>query len=188
MNNRLSPTLWRTARVIANRNRIAMFRALLLSSGKTVEEVASETGLSMATASLYLKALQARGLVQATRISRFVSYRAVPDPSAEITPKVFSLLCNAFKVWVLSDDDVFRAFTAYTHPRRIAIIRFLSATSQAVTTREIAAGTGMSTDAAWRHLGKLTRRGILAHENGGWRISGTPPNPLAESLRCLVAE
>ena len=57
----LSPTLWRTCRVLANPNRVRCLKAVLKCPGRSVEDVAAAVGLTEVKASLALRALQSRG-------------------------------------------------------------------------------------------------------------------------------
>ena len=76
----LNPTLWRTCRVLANEKRLLCLKAVLEQPGRSVGELAERVCISEALASELLRALQARGLIQANRQSRWVYYSPKPDP------------------------------------------------------------------------------------------------------------
>ena len=64
----LKPTLWRTARALANGDRLNLMRLVSTAKGaKGVSELAAEAGLPIPTASVYLRALNARGLISVVR-------------------------------------------------------------------------------------------------------------------------
>jgi DNA-binding transcriptional ArsR family regulator len=74
------PTVWRTCRMSGNPHRLRGLKAVLEEPSSAVGEIAEQTRLSVCHASEYLRALQARGLIQASRVSRWMRYVARPDP------------------------------------------------------------------------------------------------------------
>ena len=73
--NQLKPTLWRTARALANPDRLNLMYLVANAKGeKGVVELAGEAGLPVPTASTYLRALNARGLISVVRVASFVYY------------------------------------------------------------------------------------------------------------------
>ena len=64
------------------------------------------------------------------------------------------------------DASLFACFTAFTHPRRLQIIRHLARESQG-SPGELAAALSMSRRACERHLDKLWRRGMVRRTTRG---------------------
>ncbi len=76
-----APTLWRTCRALANRRRLRLMQYLMRHSDLTVSAIADEARMPLSVASQYLRALNARGLLQARRVGRSVIYRVEADPA-----------------------------------------------------------------------------------------------------------
>ena len=75
MKETLKPTLWRTARALANADRLRLFREVYKSQGAAdVTELAEAVELPIPIASTYLRALNARGLVSVVRTGSYVLY------------------------------------------------------------------------------------------------------------------
>ena len=121
----LHPTLWRSCRVLANSRRLACLKTVLAHPDLTVESVAERTGLPEDQASLCLRALQARGLLQARRQSRWVLYRPEPDPCVPVAAPLLGALRHALLDDRLTEHEIRRSLTAFTHPRRLTILRHL---------------------------------------------------------------
>jgi len=177
----LNPTLWRTCRALANRRRLTAFRALLRHPYRTVSDVASDTGLPESTASEYLRTLNARGLLDVRRTSRWVEYRVSPNHSIPFaTP-----LVSALKKQLLGGDEaietVFKDLTAFTHPRRVHIVRVLKETS-GLTAIRLVARTGISLPAMRRHLRKLVRRQIVQELDNSTYVLCRARSTLADAL------
>ena len=101
MSDRLIPTVWRTARVLANENRLRFLMAVFKARGtKSVSLLADEIGVAVSTASIYLRALNARGLVDVRRHSSFVFYGGGKDRSL---PEAQQLQLAFAKLFVRKD-------------------------------------------------------------------------------------
>ena len=164
----LQPTLWRTCRTLANRTRLQIFGLLLRQPGQSVTAVAEHLGLPLSLTSEYLRALEARGLLQARRISRRVEYR-LNSPTDEIPAKL--LLAALREVFQRENNPVeliFRQVTAFTHPRRIEIFRLLHKGPK--TLEELHAIAHMSVWSLVRHLRKLEARGFVNGEGGKYAV------------------
>jgi biotin operon repressor len=66
-------------------------------------------------------------------------------------------------------DTIFRQVTAFTHPRRIAIVRALK--GQRLTEQSLLVLTGISRDAIHRHLRKLVARGVVIEDAGAYWLA-----------------
>jgi DNA-binding transcriptional ArsR family regulator len=181
------PTLWRTSRVLANRRRLDCLKAVLDDPGLTVEAVAEGSKVPVSAASVALRALQARGLISARRISRWVSYHPVADPLVPSAEPVLKAVSAAFQEG-LSAESIIRQVTAFTHPRRLLAVRCLQKESP-LDIAILAVRCQMSGQAAYRHVGKLAARGVVSFGDGQVALlpveSGIPAAFLALIARDL---
>jgi DNA-binding MarR family transcriptional regulator len=181
----LRPTLWRTCRALANRRRLRLVRYVLRHPGHTVTEIADALGFTVATASEYLRVLNARGLLEAGRVDRFVCYGPGRDrslPEAQQILQALQLVARRRKDF---ERHVFRQATAFTHLRRARIIRAIE--DQRLTILDLEMRTRISRRALKRHLAKLRARGYLRRKGGRWYC---PPmhSPLPKTLVRLCRE
>jgi DNA-binding transcriptional ArsR family regulator len=180
LNGTVMPTLWRTCRVLANRQRLNMLRQLFRRDGMNVSEVSGAVGMPVMVTSQYLRALNARGLIKANRVGRFVVYRATADASVRAAAPLLVVLRRELAGnGSRAVERVFRAATAFTHPRRIALVRALA--RRPMTRLELAGSTGISTRALARHVKKLKDRGFLVHDGGFYRLT-SPRRVLERTL------
>ncbi len=180
----LRPTLWRTCRTLANARRLACLQAVLVCPGSTVEELADAARLPQDQASLCLRALQARGLIQAERQSRWVRYSPVPDSSVPSAAPILTALKRAFLQDKLTAAAITEVLTAFTHPRRLTILSHLRLNALQPAD-QLSSLTQISPPALWRHLRKLKRRGLVSQTADGWQLSATP-TPLAQTLLTIA--
>jgi len=170
-------------RTLANRSRIRILRVLVVLDERRVAQVVEAAGSVRCTASNHLHALAVSGLVWRRRSGRAVYYRLAEEPSNEVTRTVTLLLrrvfgrvratdprhvadCDQRESGEYSDDALFACFTAFTHPRRLQIIRHLAENGQ-VRPGRMAAALGMSPPACSRHVSKLSRRGMVRTVRSG---------------------
>jgi predicted ArsR family transcriptional regulator len=155
----LNPTLWRTCRTLANRTRLRLLRHLLLNPGLAVTEIAAELELSPAVASKYLRELNARGLLLATRRALKVFYRVSANQAVPQAVVLIKALSGVLKNDKAPIDLIYRKVTAFTHPRRVAIVACLR--RGPVRLVALRRQLGISNSALQRHLHKLAARGFL---------------------------
>jgi DNA-binding transcriptional ArsR family regulator len=93
----LQPTLWRSCRVLANRQRLRLLELLAHDSELTVTSAAQRLALPLPVASQYLRALEARGFLQAHRRGRRVSYRLSPRRTPGWLQPVVNALREGFR-------------------------------------------------------------------------------------------
>jgi DNA-binding MarR family transcriptional regulator len=164
----LRPTLWRTCRVLANRRRLRILGCLLQQPGQTVSAVSHRLRLSLSATSQCLRALEARGILVARRKGSYVSYH----PGAGETAGQVAPLAAALRVVFEREPDptgfVFRAATAFTHPRRVALVQALAGGAQ--TLPQLHDRTKISVPALLRHLAKLEARGFLVCSDGVYTL------------------
>ena len=162
-----------------------MFRYLVDHPGEPVSNVAARMGIAVATASVYLRALNARGLLRADRSGPWVRYSVEPDPTIPESAGLVSALRAELRSGDRTVDPVFHILTAFTHPRRLLVLRVLAETG-GLTRPAMRRQTGMPEDALARHLDKLVRRGFATVDNGTV-FPATPPGPLARTLLYIAA-
>lgn len=161
VSNCYHPTLWRTCRVLANARRLTCLRVVIDSPGTSVAEIAEAVGIAAPTASIELRALQARGLIAAHRESRWVRYFPEPDPLVPSAGPVLQALTCALKAEEPL-ETIMKQVTAFTHPRRLLVIKFLQRKSP-LDILSLATQCKMSVPAAFRHVRKLVDRKIVVH-------------------------
>ena len=138
--------------------------------GLTVGEVAARLAVAENHACEYLRALQARGLIKARRQSRWVRYVPEPDPLVPSARPLMSALRATFADGTCKDADMIRVFTAFTHPRRIVIVRELKR-ARTLSFEDLARATSISPQALYRHLDKLADRRLVSQAREGWRLA-----------------
>ena len=181
----LQPTLWRTCRVIANRSRLRMFALLLKHPGQTVSAVADSLKLPLPVASQYLRALEARGLIEVRRVGRRVSYR-LPGPSSGSHARgIVEALSETFRLDLDAEATLFKAATAFTHPRRVEIHRALR--DKPRTLLELHAATHIPFWALHRHLRKLEDRSFVVSRSGHY-VAANQPDPFGRELARAASE
>ena len=181
MREELRPTLWRTARALANSDRLNLMRLVSLAKGeKGVSELAAEAGLPVPTASMYLRALNARGLISVVRSGPFVYYGTSSDRSLPVAAGIQMSFRRLFarkelpKDWT---DRLIPILRAYSNPRREEMIRILAAHSP-VGYAEFLARSGICETSFLRHLVGLMGAGIVARNPKGEYLITKPRNSL----------
>ena len=185
MGTELKPTLWRTARALANRDRLNLLRLVAVSKGeKGVAELAAEAGLPVPTASLYLRALNARGLISVVRSGPYVYYGTGSDRSLPVAISIQKAFRKLFALKELPADWTDRLLPllrAYSNPRREAIVRII-AMRQPLRYVELHMRSGICETSFLRHLGVLTAAGIVTLAPNGSYSLAKPRNSLAAAF------
>jgi len=183
-------------RAAANYRRIRVLRLLAVLGEVTVSEIARATSIESSLISAHLKILAAAGLVWRRRSGARVGYRLAESSSNRVTAAVVQAVAAVFAAVAEtkprrvaaadqadsptgSDAALFACFTAFTHPRRLQIIRHL-ARHKTASLGELMARLSMSLPACLRHLDKLERRGVIRRarprKRGGYALrSGSGP-------------
>ena len=190
MNEPLRPTVWRTVRALANVNRLRFLEAVFRSKGKKgVTELASELDLAVPTASIYLRALNARGLISARRYSSFVFYGDGQDrslPEARILQQAFAELFASRKVmeknWPM---EVLPTLLAYSYERRIRIIVCVSERG-GCRFADLASTTGIPTMSLSRHLRTMRDANVVELDSDGKYRICQPRSNLEQALLSLA--
>ena len=167
---------------MANRDRLNLLRLVAISKGeKGVAELAAEAGLPVPTASLYLRALNARGLISVVRSGPYVYYGTGSDRSLPVAISIQKAFRKLFALKELPADWTDRLLPllrAYSNPRREAIVRII-AMRQPLCYVELHMRSGICETSFLRHLGVLTAAGIVTHAANGSYSLAKPRNSLA---------
>jgi len=182
--NAYHPTLWRTSRVLANVNRLACLKTVLLQPAITVGDVAVAARIPENQASMCLRALQSRGLISAQRVSRWTRYLPKADSLVEHSTAVLKAVRKALIAAKMPEREIIRTLTAFTHPRRLAILACLQ-THPRMERSCLSAATRISQPALLRHLTKLGLLGLVAEQDDVWRLTAHPDALAAAFLRVL---
>ena len=150
---KLKPTLWRTYRVLANEDRLRLFKAVLENSGNlSVRDYAKMLNLADDVASVYLRQMNARGLLGVERSYIKVFYNFNQDRSL---PKSIELQ-EAMKAYLSGElvdgweDGLVRIFKAFTHFNRLAMIIRLS--EGPATLHDLNRAAGIIVKSSYHHL------------------------------------
>jgi DNA-binding transcriptional ArsR family regulator len=177
------PTLWRTCRVLANRNRLQTLALLLQQPNQTVSAIAERMSLSMPATSQYLRALEARGLLTCRRVGRRVEYRPVAGTSEDAAAEIVKALRLAFPGKAQPIEGIFKLATGFTHPRRVEVFRAL--TNGADSFVKLQAATNLPARALSRHLAKLEARGFVKVEAAHY-VAPIQRHPFGRALARLA--
>ena len=180
----LSPTLWRTCRVLSGSTRLALFRRIVKNPGLSVGALAKAEQISLGRASQELRRLQSRGIVSVERTGRFVLYFPEPDPSvSSAQPVLRALQETCARFGAPADERTARLAAGVAHEKRLALVRALQARPLAV--HEMQAALKIPVPTLWHHLRFLEIGGWVERERGKWKLA---PNdhPLAKYLLKLV--
>jgi DNA-binding transcriptional ArsR family regulator len=133
--------------------------ALVHKQPQCVSSLAELTGLSLPMTSMYLRAMEARGLLSARRTHRVVEYRLPAMTPDNPRTDLILALQNKAKTEEKAVSKIFQLATGFTHPTRVEIYRRLA--GEPAGTSALASALRGSYPALMRHLQKLVRRGYL---------------------------
>jgi len=178
MENKLRPTLWRTCRVIASETRLRLIWCLFEKEDLCVADLATEVGISDQNASNQLRVINARGLISPRRVQLKVFYYPQTNPEVEHAEALLNALHLAYENKI-SFKSVIRQATAFTHARRIQIIRSLAKNRGSV--EDLNEHLKIPEPSLRYHLLKLEARNFVKNINGVYRIN-RPGNSLGRVL------
>jgi DNA-binding transcriptional ArsR family regulator len=174
----LSPTLWRTCRVLSNESRLRMLWRLFESGEMSMGQLARSCGLGESSASMHLRALNARGLISAERRKLYVFYASVANSKVRHATD----LLDALKACHDKSDPIpwiINQTTAFTHLRRIEIVKALSHGN--LGTVDLSLKTRISPLALYRHVRKLIARGYVENNQDELCLT-VQSHPLGQAL------
>jgi DNA-binding IclR family transcriptional regulator len=192
-------------RTLANRRRLRLLHAVHEEPDRTVETLAAATGLPLGATSRHLRMLQSYQLVQAQPSGRYVRYaparpyasstRFIQDMQALLRDvlgadkpeRVLAAVGTAAgpASWAAVYEALFKMFTAYTHLRRLMLLRYLTRRG-ACTVEQLCEQLKMSKAAAHRHLRKLRRRALVNPSQAALLWSFAPQTQASGQQRLLT--
>ncbi len=180
---KVRPLLWKTCRVVACESRLRLLWELFESREVSVSQLCSKLQLSQPNASNQLRALNECGLIAFRRKKMNVLYRPEANEWVEFAPEMLRALRICYD---RSDSfaSVMRQVTAFTHQRRVEIVRALA--EGAMDTNRLQQKTGMSAPALSRHLRKLERRRFVRAKGKLYGLVRRPNHPLDKVLLKLA--
>ena len=180
----LSPSLWRTCRILSGPTRLALLRRIVRNPGLAVGALAKAEGISYGRASQELRRLQSRGIVGVKRSGRFVRYYPVPDPLVSSAgPILLALQETCARAGPAMVEKTARLAHGVSHEKRLAVVRALRAGALAVP--ELQAALKIPTPTLWHHLRFLKAGGWIARKQGKWELAPSK-HPLAQCLLTLA--
>ena len=181
------PTYWRTCRALANEDRLRLFKAVVEHDGRyTVREYARLMGLPEDVTSVYLRQMNARGLLGVDRAEIKVFYNTSMERSLPESVE----LHRALKAYVTGplangwEEGLVRIFKGFTHFNRLAMIIRLARGE--ATLSELTAAAGTVVKSQYHHLRFLYAAGLIdtrtrCHQETLYRL--LPQwNPVAQVL------
>lgn len=176
--------LVRFCRALANYRRLAIVRLLAIAGELAASVISKAIGASPAETSNELRILTANGVLWQRRSGRYVYYD-ISKSTVDRRHPIVSLLKGAFAKkprgrlrladlvrWrdaangCPSDKQIYSCLTAFTHPRRLQILRHLTERGPA-TRLALSSALSMSEAASERQLDKLVRRGVVTRAPNG---------------------
>ena len=180
--HKLRPTLWRTCRVIACETRLKLLWTLFEEKELCVKDLAGCLEIGEAQASLQLRALNARGLIQSRREKNWVLYSPEANESVDCAVDLLKGLRQCHDRG-MALTTVIRQATAFTHQRRIEVVRVLQ--MKELGWEALLETTGMSSSALFLHLNKLIDRGFVSTCLDKYKV--TRPNNRFGNLLLRIA-
>ena len=186
MKPELKPTLWRTARALANADRLELLRLVYEAKNeRDVTDLAKQMNLAVPTTSTYLRALNARGLISVIRSGLHVFYGTNSDRSLPAAAAIQSAFFEFFKKskplprdWA---NEFVPLFKGYSHPRREEIIKCLKRQPM-LTFAGLQRASGIHPVTMTRHLAILVRAGIVTKDDERHYSLTPPANSISEAI------
>ncbi len=180
----LSPTLWRTCRVLSGPTRISLFRRIIQVPGQCVSELAKAEKISRPRASQELRRLQSRGLVRVERTGRYALYYPESDPLvSSAKPLLRAMKETCARLSAAEDARVVETAMGVSHGKRIDIVGVLRAGP--LDNRGLQARLRMPVETLRHHLGFLENGGWIQRAGKAWELAENN-HPLAKCLLQLI--
>lgn len=190
-NNNLRPTLWRTCRTLLNSTRLRMLKIAFENEGNLcVRDYAKILSIPDSIASIYLRQLNARGLIGVKRDRIKVFYngnqdRSLPDSIELQKAFVAYFASKPEEGWV---TQVLTTLRAFSHFNRLAILIRLAQGPAYLS--DLYDAMGVCVKSGYHHLGFLAAAGLI-HETKVWRKPSVfelvePRDPIGATLLRLV--
>ncbi len=179
MQERLKPTLWRTCRALASKQRLNLIRLLDEHEELTVSQAANKTGRPLSGVSEDLRILNARGLLKVRRKGLYVHYRIGADSSISGADTLVKALKDLLHAAPDRQAAALKALTGFTHVRRHKIIYELH--QAPASFGQLVLRCHISAPSLKRHIRKLRDRGFVKLEKHIYHLA-TPTDPLRRYL------
>jgi DNA-binding MarR family transcriptional regulator len=158
---------WAFCRVLANQTRLCLLFEIIRHAPLSVAQLAAQTDMQTANTSMQLKELHTYGLIAPYRRKQSVYY-AIRNLPPELYPQLLlPALIDAASLNT-APAEIIHLATAFTHQRRVEIVRLLSDKPQ--TTSDLLDCSNIKRSALSRHLAKLKRRGFVLQSDSGYRL------------------
>lgn len=159
--------MWRTYRSLENADRLRLFKAVCENGGKLcVRDYAKMLGLQDDEASVYLRQMNARGLLGVVRSDIKVFYNLDQDRSLPQSVELQTVL-REYVTGPLEDgweESLMRILKAFTHFNRLAMIARLA--EGPATLDELRQRTGVVVKSPYHHLRYLFNGGLIGRHRG----------------------
>lgn len=176
----LSPTLWRTCRVLSGPTRLSLFRRIIEEPGQFVSQLAKAENISIPRASQELRRLQSRGLVGVERPGRHVRYFPESDPLVSSAKPILRAMQETCAQNPRSEDGrIAKLAHGLSHEKRMAVVRALR--TGPLRFDGLQAELGMSHQTLRHHLKFLEAGGWVERAGKAWRLC-PGDDPLAKCL------
>ena len=180
----LSPTLWRTCRILAGVTRLSLLRRIIQVPGQCVSDLAKAEKISKPRASQELRRLQSRGLVQVERRGRYVRYYPESDPLVSSAKPLLQAMRATFRqIPPEMNDQVAKTAMGLSHAKRMAVVRVLREGPRDI--HELAATLRMPVETVRHHMDFLKDGGWVECTATVWKLAAID-SPLAKCLMKLL--
>jgi DNA-binding transcriptional ArsR family regulator len=160
--------IWKTCRVLANEARLQILKRLMCGGELCVSDIADAEGVSSVVASQHLRLLHENGFLNQTRESKWTFYTVISNPELPLAQKIYEPLRTQLARKKNQIPRLLKSTTAFTHSRRIEIVKQLNRTS--CTFDELMDVCGISSRAMTRHLEKLRSRNLIQNNSETYRL------------------
>lgn len=186
----LRPTLWRTVRAVMNEHRLRLLRDVFAHDGEfCIRQIAGRAGLDEPIASIYLRQMNARGLLGVRRDRIKVFYNTEPDRSLPESVSFQAALRKCIsgrqtKGWELKLMTVLRGFS---HFNRLAVLLRLA--QGPARYDELVDAMGVCVKSFYHHLHYLRCADLVTTDSIGRErvfVLVQPSHPVAVCLMKLL--
>ena len=164
----LSPTIWRTCRVLNGRIRLQLLRMVITHPGFNVSELAHAVGVGVSDASQELRRIQSRGLIRRTCRGPAVVYMPVSDPLVPSAAPLLLALESAWATAAAPNDAIESIAKGLAHERRVALVRALASHPRAPA--ELMGEFHTGSKNLTRHLSILRQTGWVVWERRAYHL------------------
>lgn len=164
----LSPTLWRTCRVLSGPVRLQLLRTVMFQPGFNVSTLAQQADVGISDASQELRRIQSRGLVRRTTQGRSIIYLPTADPLVSSAAPLLKALRSAWKRPGAQDARIARIAKGLACERRVNLVRALAKQPQPLL--DLAGLFRTNHNYLYRHLQILTQSGWIIKQGHLFRL------------------